>query len=140
MSDLRIKPHISVIVERFIPTTKQCCQCGRTHTVSLDERIYRCDMCGLVIDRDLNAATNMWLRIPAERRESTPADTKAATEEMTRYLNNIPCTSASLVDEAGSHQVKVGGSSRSAAPSSALLPRGVVRNRGRVLYPADPEP
>jgi putative transposase len=139
MSDLRIKPRVPVVVERFIPTTKQCCQCGKTKSVGLDERIYRCEMCGLVIDRDLNAAKNIRLRIPAERRESTPADTKAATEEMMRYLNSIPYTFASLLDEAGSHQFKVGGSSRSAAPSSALLPRGVVRNRGRVLYPANPE-
>jgi len=140
MSDLRIKPHIPVVVDGLIPTTKQCCQCGKTRTVGLNERIYRCDMCGLVIDRDLNPATNMWLRIPAERSGSTPADTEAATEEMVRYLNSIPHASASLVDEAGSHQFKVGGSSRSAAPSPALLPRGVVRNRGRVLDPADSEP
>jgi len=139
MRDLRIKPQIPVVIERFAPTTKQCCQCGNIHTLSLNERIYRCAACGLVIGRDLNAATNMWLRIPAERRESAAADTKAATEEMMRYLNSIPNTSASLVDEAGSHQFKAGGSSRSSSASAALLPSRVVRDRGRVLYPADSE-
>jgi putative transposase len=138
--DLRAKPHFPVAIERFVPTTKQCCECGKIRSVGLDERTYSCDTCGLVIDRDLNAATNMWLRIPAERRESTPANTKAATEEMIGYLNNIPFTSASRVEEAGSHQFKTGGSSRSAAPSSALLPRGVVGDRCRVLDPTDPEP
>jgi transposase len=39
--------------------------------LSLDEREYHCEVCGLVMDRDLNAATNLagW---PSE---STPAGT-----------------------------------------------------------------
>ena len=61
------------------------------------ERVYRCDACGLVIDRDLGAAINIWSQIPADRRESTPA--KAATG-MLEYFDSIPPVSAGL---AGSH-------------------------------------
>ena len=73
-------------------------------------------MCGLVMDRDLNAAVNIWSQVPMEHREPTPADTKAATE-MLEYFNSIPRVSASLVEEAGSHRPSVGGSSHFANAS-----------------------
>ena len=42
------------------PSTKLCSHCGHVkETISLSERIYRCDTCGTVIDRDLNAAINL---------------------------------------------------------------------------------
>jgi putative transposase len=101
MSDLKTKSHTPVVVERFEPTTQKCSNCGALKNVRLEERVYRCRKCGLRIDRDLNAAVNDWKAIPAERRESTPVDTKAATELM-GYFNSIPNVSASLVEEAGS--------------------------------------
>ena len=67
----------------------------------MGDRIYHCGRCGLHIDRDLNAAINDWKKIPAERRESTPVDMKAAAE-LVAYFNSIPHVSASLVNEAGS--------------------------------------
>jgi putative transposase len=102
MSDLRIKPHTPQVVERFVPTTKKCSQCDTMNEIGLGERIYKCSACGLAIDRDLNAARNIWLQIPAERRELTPVDNKAAAK-MVGYFNGIPFVSASLVEEAGSH-------------------------------------
>lgn len=48
------------IVDRWYPSSKMCSRCGRVKTkLSLSERTYRCDGCGLVIDRDLNAAINI---------------------------------------------------------------------------------
>jgi putative transposase len=52
----------SVLVKapRFFPSTKTCCACGRVkHEMKLSERVFRCESCGLVIDRDLNAAMNL---------------------------------------------------------------------------------
>jgi putative transposase len=49
--------------DRFYPSTKRCSGCGaKKEILSLSERTYRCECCGLVIDRDLNAAINlkMW--------------------------------------------------------------------------------
>lgn len=48
------------IVDRWYPSSKTCSGCGRVKTkLSLSERTYRCEHCGLVIDRDLNAAINI---------------------------------------------------------------------------------
>ena len=48
------------IIDRFYPSSKQCSGCGAVKTkLSLAARIYRCSGCGLVIDRDLNAAINI---------------------------------------------------------------------------------
>ena len=48
------------IVDRWYPSSKTCSGCGRVKAkLSLSERTYKCDGCGLVIDRDLNAAINI---------------------------------------------------------------------------------
>ena len=48
------------IVDRWYPSSKMCSGCGRVKAkLSLSERTYRCEHCGLVIDRDLNAAINI---------------------------------------------------------------------------------
>ena len=48
------------IVDRWYPSSKTCSRCGRVKTkLSLSERTYRCEHCGLTIDRDLNAAINI---------------------------------------------------------------------------------
>jgi putative transposase len=45
-----------VIANRFFPSSKTCSRCGQIkQNLTLSDRIYSCD-CGLVIDRDLNAA------------------------------------------------------------------------------------
>ncbi len=49
-----------VVAPRFFPSTKTCSGCGETRAkLSLSERTYSCEQCGLVIDRDLNAALNL---------------------------------------------------------------------------------
>ena len=48
------------VVDRWYPSSKTCSNCGRVKAkLSLNERVYRCDGCGLVMDRDLNAAVNI---------------------------------------------------------------------------------
>jgi len=48
------------IVDRWYPSSKTCSTCGAVKAkLSLNERTYRCDGCGLVMDRDLNAAVNI---------------------------------------------------------------------------------
>ena len=45
---------------RWYPSSKTCSKCGAVKAkLSLAERVYRCDGCGLVMDRDLNAAANI---------------------------------------------------------------------------------
>ena len=48
------------VVDRWYPSSKTCSKCGRVKAkLSLAERVYTCDGCGLVMDRDLNAAINI---------------------------------------------------------------------------------
>ena len=48
------------LADRFYPSTKRCSCCGNIKDeMRLDERTYECQICGLVIDRDLNAALNL---------------------------------------------------------------------------------
>ena len=44
--------------DRWTPTTQVCSRCGQKHRLDLHERSLTCD-CGLVIDRDHNAAKNI---------------------------------------------------------------------------------
>ena len=48
------------VIDRWFSSSKTCSKCGRVKAkLSLAERTYRCDGCGLVMDRDLNAAVNI---------------------------------------------------------------------------------
>ena len=48
------------VIDRWYPSSKTCSKCGAVKAkLSLSERVYRCDACGLSIDRDLNAAVNI---------------------------------------------------------------------------------
>lgn len=48
------------VIDRWYPSSKTCSSCGVVKAkLSLSERVYRCDACGLSIDRDLNAAINI---------------------------------------------------------------------------------
>ena len=50
-----------VIADKYYPSTKMCnCnKCGYVKEMKLKDRVYKCDCCGLTIDRDLNAAINL---------------------------------------------------------------------------------
>ncbi|WJK36190.1 IS607 family element RNA-guided endonuclease TnpB [Solwaraspora sp. WMMA2065] len=49
-----------VVADRWYPSSKTCSGCGTVKTkLALSEREYRCEACGLVIDRDRNAAVNL---------------------------------------------------------------------------------
>lgn len=48
------------VIDRWYPSSKLCSACGTVKAkLSLGERVYHCDRCGLTIDRDLNAAINI---------------------------------------------------------------------------------
>ena len=48
------------VVDRWYPSSKTCSKCGAVKAkLSLSERVFHCDSCGLSIDRDLNAAVNI---------------------------------------------------------------------------------
>ncbi len=52
----------STLIEahRFYPSSKTCARCGAVKaTLLLSARVFRCEHCDLVVDRDLNAARNL---------------------------------------------------------------------------------
>jgi putative transposase len=49
-----------ILADTFYPSSKTCSECGSVKPLlKLSERTYVCESCGLVIDRDLNAAINL---------------------------------------------------------------------------------
>lgn len=51
---------ILVVIDRYFASSKTCSCCGNVKDdLKLSDRTYECEECGLVIDRDLNAAINI---------------------------------------------------------------------------------
>ncbi|HEX3195039.1 MAG TPA: IS607 family element RNA-guided endonuclease TnpB [Streptosporangiaceae bacterium] len=49
-----------VVADRWYPSSKMCSACGwRKPSLTLAERTFTCEACGLVLDRDENAARNL---------------------------------------------------------------------------------
>jgi putative transposase len=68
-----------VIADRWYPSSKTCSGCGTVKAdLTLSERTYDCGACGLVIDRDLNAAVNLARYQPGEDTTSSPPQPAAA--------------------------------------------------------------
>jgi putative transposase len=124
---LKHKASTLILINQFIPTTKECSNCHNKYDIKLDERIYKCTNCGFIIDRDYNSALNdiyygiiklnellkiknkklnnyfkkynINLNVPMERRELTPVEIIASGFE---GLNISPYVKLSMVNEAGS--------------------------------------
>lgn len=82
--------------DRFYPSSKVCSVCGNVkHDLKLSARIYHCDKCGVLIDRDYNASLNLLSlitekQIGADYPESTPEDLTAL---LSRFERNKIATS-----------------------------------------------
>ncbi len=49
--------HSVVALDRFFPSSKTCSNCDHAKAkLPLSERVFRCDHCGVTLDRDVNAA------------------------------------------------------------------------------------
>lgn len=46
-----------VLADKYYPSSQICSNCGNIHKTS--DRVYKCSVCGIEIDRDLNAALNL---------------------------------------------------------------------------------
>ena len=61
-----------IVADRWFPSSKTCSGCGAVKAdLTLADRIYECAACGLVIDRDLNAALNLARYTPPTDPEGT---------------------------------------------------------------------
>jgi putative transposase len=68
-----------VVADRWYPSSKTCSRCGTvTADLTLADRVYECDSCGLVLDRDVNAAVNLARYTPAPNANASPPPRVAA--------------------------------------------------------------
>ena len=57
-----------VLADQYFSSSKTCSGCGAIKKkLKISERTYKCDNCGLKIDRDLNAARNLAAYRPTEK-------------------------------------------------------------------------
>lgn len=57
---LKVLPQ-TVVLDKWIPTTKMCHKCGSVNEMKLSDRTFKCS-CGELADRDVHAAQNMvWI-------------------------------------------------------------------------------
>jgi putative transposase len=80
------------VVDRYFASSQLCSRCGHQQPMPLENRTYNCPICGLVLDRDLNAALNL------EHCTAMPAGTNACGDE--RFMTRRKADQV-LVTEAG---------------------------------------
>ena len=88
------------VIDRWYPSSKTCSKCGAVKAkLSLSERVFHCDACGLSIDRDLNAAVNIKVAgsapetINARGGDTSRADTPSGNANPTETRTKQPPTS-----------------------------------------------
>ena len=74
-------------VDRFYPSSKLCSHCGTLkENLTLNDRVYCCDKCGIHIGRDYNASLNLLSQLKKHiggvHPEFTPADLTALQEDL----------------------------------------------------------
>ncbi|MDG4764311.1 IS607 family element RNA-guided endonuclease TnpB [Solwaraspora sp. WMMD406] len=103
-----------VVADRWYPSSKTCSGCGTVKTkLALSEREYRCEACGLVIDRDRNAAVNL-AALAAATAGSGPVAARGA-DQKTRTRGQV-----AVKREPGTAQ---------ADQTGTVLPQGRTTNR-----------
>ena len=60
LTNRAIKHRVNIVIaNQYYPSSKKCSNCGNLKEMTVDKRTYKCEHCGLIIDRDLNAAINL---------------------------------------------------------------------------------
>ena len=78
------------VVDRWFPSSKTCSNCGVVKAkLSLSERTFNCDDCGLSLDRDLNAAIN--IRVAGSAPETLNARGGDVKRTNSLLGNVVPC-------------------------------------------------
>jgi putative transposase len=119
------------VAPRFFPSSKTCSQCGRLNqALTLGDRVFRCRTdgggCGLVIDRDRNAAANLAAWAEAHHHDRGGGDARVPDPQAAGRVNN-----ACGGDSAG-HRTRGGGET---APQPHPF-TGLGRSRNRTRPPA----
>ena len=110
-----------VVCDRWFPSTKTCSACGRVaQGMALGTRTFHCGGCGLVMDRDCNAAANL------------AAWAEAATFEVAQ----VPDRQGGRVTHAVTSSVRVCGRSLAGTPARGSSPQPGLGLGSGVVGPA----
>ena len=83
---LKLLPQ-TVILDKFIPTTQLCINCGKKNPLTQRQRIYECS-CGVKEDRDIHAAKNMlWIYQNLVGRDAAEFTLEEFKASMLRHLS-----------------------------------------------------
>jgi putative transposase len=104
-----------IVADRWFPSSKTCSSCGVIKdTLSLSERVYDCEACGVSLDRDENAAINLrrlgLAQLPEGLREVTPVEMKALASVVLSEAK--PSSVKQEATARGSHRVSRRGTSQ----------------------------
>lgn len=76
------------IADKFYPSSKICSKCGNIKDkLKLSDRIYKCEACGNIIDRDINASINLAKLVGQVLPQFTPMDLTALLDDL--KINNL---------------------------------------------------
>jgi putative transposase len=120
------------VAPRFFASSKTCSRCGRINrALTLADRVFRCHTadgggCGLVVDRDRNAAVNLAAWAEARHHDRGGGDARVPDPQAAGRVSNA-CGGSSA-----GHRTRGGGET---APQPH--PVGVARSRNRTRPPAD---
>jgi putative transposase len=124
-----------VVADRFFPSSKTCSSCGVIKdSLSLGDRIFACDACGLSLDRDENAALNLRryglkelgiVPLPEGLREVTPGGEEGSGSALWSRVKP-----ASVKQEATARRVR--GTTRRSASKGVL-----GRDRSGIINPTE---
>ena len=95
-----------VLADRFFASSKRCSGCGAVRVrLRLSERAYRCSDCGLVLDRDLNAALNLVWWAETQRLRPHVAASAAETQNGRQGGRAIRSRAGDVLDAAATGDV-----------------------------------
>jgi len=95
----KLKGNIINVIDRWFPSSKTCSVCSNIKKdLTLKDRIYKCQKCGLEIDRDLNASINIHNQLPIVHRKVTPVEITAM--DLEAGLLNL----TSIIEAGSKHQ------------------------------------
>ena len=67
-----------VQIDKYFPSSKKCSSCGNEQSMPVHIRTYKCPCCGMILDRDLNAAINIHVQGKLIRGQGSPLATLVA--------------------------------------------------------------
>jgi putative transposase len=92
-------------VDRWFPSTKLCSGCGAKHPMPLSQRVMRCG-CGNVMDRDQNAAVNLYWYPEERENRGREVPTRAEIGDQAGPLGDrpVPVMETRMLAGVGDHK------------------------------------